>query len=121
MVVTRTKDQCFSNFEFHIVIFDLQLYTCKCNSVIPSVYQSWENKSSSPAIRLQEYPSHLGRSHPGSTSIWTVINKNDKRGGFQLTLWNFDSKFGELKIADTRILNTDVGSYCDHFSIVSSE
>ena len=38
MVVVKTKDQCFSNFEFHIVMFDMQLYQCKCNSIIPGVF-----------------------------------------------------------------------------------
>ena len=38
-----------------------------------------------------------------------------------MILWTFDSKFGELKIADQRVLNSDMGSYCNNFSIVCSQ
>jgi hypothetical protein len=58
-----------------MVLFDLQVYQFCSSSIIPEISHAWDAKVAGQAVKVEEYPLSVGNRNPGSTYIWTIVNK----------------------------------------------
>ena len=60
ITIAKTKDKCFEDFKFHMVVHEVtNRYAICCHSIIPQISQRWDHyeaKQRGKVVKVLEYP-----------------------------------------------------------------